>query len=306
MSEGPQPQDGQQPAQWGQSLSGGGGGVPGGVQAGPGSAPGSQSGWSGDRGTRLAWVGAGVAIVAIIGAVAFAWTSSSGTSSALGSAAATASATAGAGAAQGTAAACEPAASTTDEPVGYQACGPAARDVGVPTFNAAAAEKTYTVTLQTNRGNVVFTADGKDAPYTVYSFVYLAEKDYFNTTKCHRLTTTGIYVLQCGDPTGTGSGGPGYEFQDENLASLGTPVSGAVTYKAGMVAMANAGPGTNGSQFFLVYKDSPLTPNYTPFGTITQGLGILKQVAAAGSNNANGTGDGAPNEPVEIEKVTVQ
>lgn len=160
---------------------------------------------------------------------------------------------------------------------------------------------------KTNRGDIEFTADGKAAPYTVYSFVYLVNKQYFTTTPCHRLTTAGIYVLQCGDPSGTGSGGPGYQFQDENLASLGTPdATGAVTYKAGTVAMANAGPGTNGSQFFLVYKDSPIPPAYTPFGTITEGLDVLQQIAQAGTDDSNSAGDGVPKESVQIESVTVR
>jgi len=250
---------------------------------------------------RTARFGAGLAVVAMAGAVTAGCGSGTPASSAPASgAAATAAATSAAAAAQ-----CTPATSTTDEPVGYRACGEAARNVGIPVYDAAEAKKTYTVTLATNRGNIVFTADGAAAPYTVFSFVYLAEKGYFNATKCHRLTTSGIFVLQCGDPTGTGAGGPGYDFQDENLGSLGTPVSGYVTYPAASVAMANAGPGTNGSQFFLVYKGSPLMPDYTPFGTITQGLDILQKVAAAGTDNANGTGDGAPNEPVEIERVTI-
>ena len=253
---------------------------------------------SGVRATRrLARVLASLAIVTALGAATSSCSSSSSTSAASGS---------GSTAASTAAAECTAAAGIASEPIGYHACGDAARNVGVPTYNAAAAQKTYTVTLQTNRGNIVFTANGKGAPYTVYSFVYLADKEYFNNTKCHRLTTSGIFVLQCGDPTGTGSGGPGYAFQDENLASLGTPVGGSVTYSAGTVAMANSGPDTNGSQFFLVYKDSPLPPDYTPFGTITQGLSILLQVAGAGSNNANSSGDGAPNDPVEIQKATVQ
>jgi peptidyl-prolyl cis-trans isomerase B (cyclophilin B) len=247
---------------------------------------------------KLARFGAGLAVVTI--AVGCGSSAPAASAPASGAAATSAAATSAAAAAQ-----CTPVASVSSETVGYQACGTAARDVGIPVYNAAEAKKTYTVTLATNRGNIVFTADGAAAPYTVFSFVYLAEKGYFNATKCHRLTTSGIFVLQCGDPTGTGDGGPGYEFQDENLASLGTPVSGSVTYPAGMVAMANAGPGTNGSQFFLVYKGSPLTPNYTPFGTITQGLDILLKVAAAGTNNANAQGDGAPNDPVEIEHVTI-
>jgi peptidyl-prolyl cis-trans isomerase B (cyclophilin B) len=202
---------------------------------------------------------------------------------------------------------CDPAASTSDETVGYRPCGTAARDVGVPTYDTVAAHRTYTVTIKTNHGDIVFTANGSAAPYTVYSFVYLVQKQYFDNTPCHRLVTAGIFVLQCGDPSGTGSGGPGYAFQDENLASLGTVGSGGtVTYKAGTVAMANAGPDTNGSQFFLVYKDSPISRAYTPFGTITQGLGVIQQIAAAGSDNTNGSGDGAPLDSVKIESVTVQ
>lgn len=198
--------------------------------------------------------------------------------------------------------------SAASNPLKYEASGTSAvKGIAVPTFDASAAAGTYTATIQTNRGNIVFTANGKAAPYTVDSFVYLAGKGYFNNTKCHRLTTSGIYVLQCGDPTGTGSGGPGYTIPDENLASLGAAnSSGTVTYKAGTLAMANTGqPHTGGSQFFLVYKDSPLPPSYTPFGTITQGLDVLQQIAAKGSNNANGTGDGAPNEAVTIEKFTM-
>jgi peptidyl-prolyl cis-trans isomerase B (cyclophilin B) len=152
----------------------------------------------------------------------------------------------------------------------------------------------YTASIVTNCGTITVTLDGKDAPHTVNSFVFLAGKHYFDNTKCHRLTTKGIFVLQCGDPTGTGTGGPGYQFRDENL-------SGA-TYPAGTVAMANAGPGTNGSQFFFVYADTPLPPNYTPFGTVTSGLDILKAIAAKGSTPP---GDGAPNQPVVITSFTV-
>jgi peptidyl-prolyl cis-trans isomerase B (cyclophilin B) len=255
------------------------------------------------RKKRLAVFAVVVAVIAA-GAVTagFALAGNSNTTvkaAATGSAAASAAATA-----SGTP--CPQVTAVADETKGFVKCGSAAKDVGVPTYTAAGATS-YTATITTNLGNIVFTADGKDAPYTVESFVYLAGKDYFDNTKCHRLVTSSIYVLQCGDPTGTGSGTPGYVFQDENLASLGKPdAAGHVTYKAGTVAMANSGPGTNGSQFFLVYKDSPLGPNYTPFGTITQGMDILTQVAAKGSNNANGDGDGAPNESVQIEKVTIK
>ena len=121
---------------------------------------------------------------------------------------------------------------------------------------------------------MTFTALTDKAPYTTFSFEYLARKKYFDATKCHRLTTSGIYVLQCGDPTGTGSGGPGYQFQDENLTGA--------TYPAGTIAMANAGPGTNGSQFFIVYKDTQLPPSYTPWGKVTAGLDIVQGIAKAG------------------------
>jgi peptidyl-prolyl cis-trans isomerase B (cyclophilin B) len=153
---------------------------------------------------------------------------------------------------------------------------------------------TYTATVVTNCGTITVALDGKAAPHTVNSFAFLAGKHYFDNTKCHRLTTSGIYVLQCGDPTGTGTGGPGYQFRDENL-------NGA-TYPAGTVAMANAGPGTNGSQFFFVYADTSLPPSYTPFGKVTSGLDILKAIAAKGSDPA---GDGAPKQPVVITSFTV-
>jgi peptidyl-prolyl cis-trans isomerase B (cyclophilin B) len=154
----------------------------------------------------------------------------------------------------------------------------------------------YTASIVTNCGTITVSLDGKAAPHTVNSFVFLAGKHYFDNTKCHRLTTSssGIYVLQCGDPTGSGSGGPGYQFRDENL-------NGA-TYPAGTVAMANAGPGTNGSQFFFVYADTPLPPNYTPFGKVTSGLDILKAIAAKGSEPP---GDGSPKQPVTITSFTV-
>ncbi|GAA1238427.1 peptidylprolyl isomerase [Kitasatospora nipponensis] len=157
----------------------------------------------------------------------------------------------------------------------------------------------YTADLETSCGTVTIALDAAKAPHTVNSFVFLAGQNYFDHVKCHRLTTSGIYVLQCGDPTASatnpgGSGGPGYQFPDENLTGA--------TYPAGTVAMANAGPGTNGSQFFLVYKDTQLPPSYTPFGKITGGLDVLTNIAAGGVQG--GTGDGAPNANVVLDKVT--
>jgi peptidyl-prolyl cis-trans isomerase B (cyclophilin B) len=135
---------------------------------------------------------------------------------------------------------------------------------------------------------------------TVNSFVFLAQQDYFNHTHCHRLTTSGLYVLQCGDPTGTGTGGPGYTFPDEYLND---PAIAGGTYPAGTVAMANSGPNPNGSQFFLVYQASQLSAAYTPFGTITSGLDILQHIAADGVSG--GGTDGAPKDMVYINSVPV-
>ncbi|MGH8888397.1 MAG: peptidylprolyl isomerase [Acidothermaceae bacterium] len=178
----------------------------------------------------------------------------------------------------------------------YTPSGTAAKDVGTPPAKGVA-PSTYKAALTSSQGTVVINLDGAKAPCTVNSFIYLAAKGYFNATSCHRLTTSGIFVLQCGDPTATGSGGPGYQFADENL-------SGA-TYPAGTVAMANAGQGTNGSQFFLVYNDTTLPPSYTPFGTITSGLDVLKAIAAKGTDDSNGQGDGHPNVKVTIDSVIV-
>jgi peptidyl-prolyl cis-trans isomerase B (cyclophilin B) len=164
----------------------------------------------------------------------------------------------------------------------------------------------YTMALTTNHGVVSITMDAATTPRTVNSFKHLADKKYFDGTKCHRLTTGGIFVLQCGDPKGDGTGGPGYNIPDENLASLGKPgADGAVTYKAGTVAMANTGqPGTGGSQFFLVHKDTKLPPQYTPFGTMdAAGLKAVQEVAAGGVEG--GAPDGAPKKAVTIEKAVV-
>jgi len=157
--------------------------------------------------------------------------------------------------------------------------------------------KAYTMTLHTSQGDIVIALNAAKAPHAVNSFNFLAAQNFYNGSRCHRLTTQGIYVLQCGDPTGTGSGGSGYRFQDENLAGA--------TYPAGTAAMANAGPGTNGSQFFLVYKDAALPPNYTPFGTITSGLDVVTKVAAGGEDDSNGAGDGRPKIDVVLNSVTV-
>lgn len=148
------------------------------------------------------------------------------------------------------------------------------------------------------KGTVTIAMNGKQTPATIQSFAFLAGQHWFDNTPCHRLTTSGIYVLQCGDPTGTGTGGPGYTIPDENLQGA--------SYPAGTVAMANTGqPHTGGSQFFLVYANTQLPPQYTPFGHVTKGLDILRRIAAAGEDDANGPGDGHPKNPVVITSLTV-
>ncbi|WP_455356982.1 peptidylprolyl isomerase [Streptomyces sp. SYSU K217416] len=178
-----------------------------------------------------------------------------------------------------------------------------AKNVGTPPVKPPYTS-TVKASLKTNLGDIGLSLDGKKAPCTVDSFTYLAAKNFFDGTNCHRLTTGALKVLQCGDPTGTGSGGPAYKYGEENLPK---PPSGRQTaeYAKGTLAMANAGPGTNGSQFFMVYGDSELPPNYTVFGKVTSGMDLLEQVAQAGSDNANGEGDGAPRKKLTLQDVTI-
>lgn len=188
-------------------------------------------------------------------------------------------------------------ANTTADACGYTAVKPADRFKGIPVFNAAQAAKAYVVRLYTTQGVITFQALTDKAPCTTYSFRFLAQRAYYNRTHCHRLTTQRIFVLQCGDPTGTGSGGPGYQFNDENLAGA--------TYPAGTVAMANAGPNTNGSQFFFTWADTTLRPNYTPFGKVIGGMDVLRRIAAAGDDEQNGPGDGYPTAYTGIRVVQI-
>ena len=163
--------------------------------------------------------------------------------------------------------------------------------------------------MTTNQGNIGLQLDNAKAPCTVNSFASLAAQNYFNDTPCHRLTSSpSLAVLQCGDPTGQGTGGPGYQYANEyptDQYPAGDPgLQQPVTYPRGTLAMANAGPGTNGSQFFLVYKDSQLPPQYTAFGTIdATGLATLDKIAAAGT--ADGSPDGKPKNDVTIKTLAL-
>jgi peptidyl-prolyl cis-trans isomerase B (cyclophilin B) len=196
----------------------------------------------------------------------------------------------------------------------YTAATPAARKVSLPPA-APNYTASYQATINTNLGKITFDLLNSKATCTVNSFVHLAEAGYFNNTQCHRLVTSGIYVLQCGDPYATttaklscsttstiGSGTPGYDFASENLTGA--------KYPAGTVAMANEGTASsNGSQFFIVYKDSTsgLTASYTPFATVSSGLGIVQNVAKDGySCQYAQSGGGAPKKKVIIDSVTIK
>lgn len=177
----------------------------------------------------------------------------------------------------------------------YAPAGNAAKDVEAPA-SAPSATGDVTATMETSAGTIGLTLDGATTPCTVNSFVSLAEQGYFDDTECHRLTTSGIFVLQCGDPSASGRGGPGYSYADE--------LDGSETYPAGTLAMANAGPDTNGSQFFLVYADTKLPPSYTVFGQMDEaGLAVVEAIAAKGA--VGGGGDGAPAEAVTISSISI-
>ena len=191
-----------------------------------------------------------------------------------------------------------PAAGTTT--CDYPAAPPAAKPVDPPPGTGVSTKGTVRYTLAMTGGPVTVTLDRTTAPCTVNSFASLADQHYFDGTRCHRLADSGIFILQCGDPTATGSGGPGYSFADET--------TGKKSYTSGVVAMANAGPDTNGSQFFLIWEDSsPLDaqPNYTIFGRMDKASrDVVAQMAGEGQDGSYGDGTGKPNNPSEISTVT--
>jgi len=174
----------------------------------------------------------------------------------------------------------------------------AAKKVNPPPSKPTVSGK-VAVTMKTTLGDLHATLDATKTPCTVNSFVSLAKQGFYDNTPCHRLTIAGIFVLQCGDPTGQGTGGPGYTVPDE--------LSGQETYGPGTLAMANAGqPNTGGSQFFIVYKSTPLPPQYAVFGTVdAAGVKAVSAAAKKGTDNAFGQGDGHPKVKSVIQSVRV-
>ncbi len=174
-------------------------------------------------------------------------------------------------------------------------------DVGTPPDPAATpATGTVSLLMSTDQGDIPLTLDRAKAPCAAASFTYLASQQFFDGSPCHRLVNQpGFGVLQCGDPTGTGSGGPSYKYAEE--------VTPETTYPRGTIAMAKtAQPGTTGSQFFLCFVDTTLPPEYSVVGTVDEaGLAVLETVAAGGIQGVGPEGDGAPAIPVTIQTMTV-
>jgi cyclophilin family peptidyl-prolyl cis-trans isomerase len=177
---------------------------------------------------------------------------------------------------------------------------PNTKDVGLPPDpKPTPAKGTVPVTVKTNQGSLVLTLDRSKAPCAVQSFLFLIDKKFFDNTVCPRVSSKakdGLGVLQCGDPSGTTSGGPTYQFKEENLSKA--------DYSVGVVAMANGGAGTTGSQFFFIHEDAKgLGKNYSVIGKVTSGMAVVTKVAAAGNDGSNQAGGGKPKLAITIESM---
>lgn len=167
-----------------------------------------------------------------------------------------------------------------------------------------AQNRVWNGTMKVNGRQLKISLNGKAAPQAVANFISLANKGFYNNVSCHRLTTQGIYVLQCGDPKGDGTGGPGYSWGPIENAPKGD------LYKAGVLAMARVGGNGSsmGSQFFIVYKDSTIPSDaaggYSVFGSITHGMSLIDSIAAAGTTD--GSGDGKPKVSTSLGAIAVQ
>ncbi|WP_344875476.1 peptidylprolyl isomerase [Nonomuraea antimicrobica] len=256
---------------------------------------------------RTAIIGSTVGVVIVVGgivaAVALLGGNDPGTEAAAASPSATPAETAAATAATGPKP-YDPATGTCD--YAKDTAGGQVEDVGMPPTKVKTEPATKTMTFETNQGDIVVELNNAKAPCTTNSLEFLAKKNFYDGSKCHRLGSAQFPMLQCGDPTAKadgksqtdGSGGPGYVMAEENLTGA--------QYKRGVMAMAKTqAPGSTGSQFFLVFGDIGLTPDYTPVGTITKGLDILDKVNKAGVIADMGDGTGAPKQTLEIKDVTI-
>ncbi|WP_250284377.1 MULTISPECIES: peptidylprolyl isomerase [unclassified Frankia] len=175
------------------------------------------------------------------------------------------------------------------------------RPVSLPAAAGTVSRSPATMTITTNKGTIKAALDAAKAPCTVRALLTLANAKYFDNTSCHRETTRNIFVLQCGDPQGTGMGGPGFTYANEN--------TDGATYTRGVIAMANGGPNTNGSQFFINYQDpnkdgvQALATNYTVVGKVTEGLSVLDALTTPGVEG--GAPDGAPASKPQILTLTI-
>jgi cyclophilin family peptidyl-prolyl cis-trans isomerase len=163
-----------------------------------------------------------------------------------------------------------------------------------PPVMQLAPDATYQATLQTNKGTITVDLLREDAPKTVNNFVFLAREGFYDGVPFHRVIAG--FMIQTGDPTGTGSGGPGYRFEDEPVTRR---------YQAGTVAMANAGPNTNGSQFFIMHRAQDLPPNYTIFGQVSDGMDVVDALARTPVGRSRSGEQSAPLEPLRIDSVTI-
>lgn len=182
----------------------------------------------------------------------------------------------------------------------YTPTGTATRPVDPPPSSGVKMKGTATAVIKMSAGTITLTLDRNRAPCTVNSFVSLAQQHFYDDTACPRMTDAGVlFMLQCGDPSDDRSGSPGYSFPDE--------LSGDETYGEGTVAMANSGPNSNGSQFFLVYRNSQLDPSYTVFATMdSKGIAVLNKIAKGGVDNSEAAHDGKPKSEAKIVSVTIK
>ncbi len=172
---------------------------------------------------------------------------------------------------------------------------------------SVAEKRAWTGSMYVNGCKLAITVDGVKAPHAAANFIALAKSGFYNNVSCHRLTTQGIFVLQCGDPKGDGTGGPGYSFgpNNENAPAVAKGAASA-TYAKGVLAMANSGgTATQGSQFFIVYTDSPLAPNYSVFGSVTSGIESISALAALGVTGTK-PGDGGPKVATKLGPIVLQ